>query len=171
MDNEKIIIVDDIFTKEELDFILSLRNNFEYFESPNRNNYYHREEVKDYLKLSLFLEKSKEYFTILGDDKNTQLNIIGFWVNHIDSNESQRDDYHIDDSEFTSITFLDDDFQGGELEISKYGNKKVIQPKVGRTVFFRGVEFPHRVLPLISGKRHTLVTFWDKKSKKENSLF
>ena len=169
--DDKFIIVDDIFTKEELKVILSLRDNFKSFESPNRNNYYHREEIKDYSKLSLFLEKSKEKFSILGADINTQLKLLGFWINHIDSNDTQRDDYHVDDSEFTSITFLDDDFEGGDLEISRYGNKKVIKPKVGRTVFFRGIEFPHRVLPVTSGKRHTLVTFWDKKSKKENSLF
>lgn len=169
--DDKFIIEDIILTEDELEFILPLRDNFKSFESPNRNNVYHREEVKDFSKLSLFLEKSKEKFSLLVLDTNTQLNLLGIWINHIDSSETQREDYHVDDSEFTSITFLDDDFEGGDLEISKHGNKKIIKPKLGRTVFFRGGEFPHRVLPVTSGNRHTLVTFWDKKSKKQNSLF
>lgn len=59
------------------------------------------------------------------------------------------------------VLFLDDpdSYEGGEIEIVINGNieePKILKPNKGDIVFF-GSHFPHRVAPVISGTRRTLV--------------
>jgi hypothetical protein len=54
---------------------------------------------------------------------------------------------------FTSITYLNDDYQGGHTH---FKDDMQVIPKVGRTVFFDGVHYLHGVTPVTSGTRYTL---------------
>lgn len=166
----KVITNDNILTDDETDFVLNLCGNFSSNEPTNRNNYYDREKVWDYAPLTSFLEKSKIEFKNLGLDNNIDLVLKDIWINEV-TDLNKNEEYHIDGSAYTTITFLDEDFDGGNLEISRLGDKTEIEPKIGRTVIFKGSELPHRVLPVKNGSRHTLVTFWEVENKKENTLF
>ena len=69
--------------------------------------------------------------------------------------------FHLDTSRETttgaSITFLNDDFVGGEAIVE--GIK--ISPLAGRTYYFDGKIYKHAVLNVIKGIRHTL-SIWYK---------
>src|SRR5690606_9174562 len=57
----------------------------------------------------------------------------------------------------TSVLFLNDDFEGGEL-ILPYHNK-VIKPEIGKLVMFPcGFMIPHGVNKIISGERRVVIS-------------
>lgn len=54
----------------------------------------------------------------------------------------------------TSLLYLNDDYEGGEIEFPN--QNLTLKPKAGMLVVFpSNRNFPHRVLPIISGKRHS----------------
>lgn len=61
------------------------------------------------------------------------------------------------DTTVASITFLNDDFRGGELELLD-GTK--IAPVKGRTVFFDGGVTTHSVSPTLKKDRYTLAAWY-----------
>jgi len=55
----------------------------------------------------------------------------------------------------STITYLNDDYDGGETEFS---NGRLIKPESGKTLIFPSFwSFPHRGLPVESGEKHILV--------------
>lgn len=64
---------------------------------------------------------------------------------------------------YSSILYLNDDYQGGEIE---FKDNKSIKPTAGELVYFVGDgETEHGVRKVISGERHALVSFyWDEES-------
>jgi hypothetical protein len=58
----------------------------------------------------------------------------------------------------TSITYLNDDYEGGETYM--FQDIKVV-PKTGRTVFFNGHYYQHGVNEIRSGSRYTLPIWYN----------
>jgi len=56
-----------------------------------------------------------------------------------------------------SITFLNDNFRGGELKLF---DGTEIPPVVGRTVFFAGVEHEHSVNPFFHNDRYVIAAWY-----------
>lgn len=71
---------------------------------------------------------------------------------------------HVDDASdrtiLTSITYLTDDFDGGETYFED-GIK--VKPKVGRVLFFRGQDKVHGVNKILNRDRYTISTFYKRK--------
>lgn len=62
------------------------------------------------------------------------------------------------DRDVTILCYLNDEFEGGELEFPDFSVK--IKPKAGMIIAFPSyIEFSHRVHPVKSGERYTLVTW------------
>ena len=65
--------------------------------------------------------------------------------------------YHLDKASeqttLTSITYLNENFDGG-CTIMHDGTK--VKPKIGRTVIFDGNKYIHGVEPILKGERYTL---------------
>lgn len=60
--------------------------------------------------------------------------------------------------DLTILIYLNDDYEGGELELPDWGIK--LKPKAGTLLAFPSyIEFSHRVHPVTSGERFTLVTW------------
>jgi|TARA_R110002012_G_scaffold151675_1_gene311629 hypothetical protein len=57
---------------------------------------------------------------------------------------------------YTSILYLNDDYEGGETLVGT----KVIRPKKGKIVLFKGNKIKHQVLKIKSGKRYTNPTWY-----------
>lgn len=70
---------------------------------------------------------------------------------------------HLDgETKFAVLAYLNDDYEGGELEFTKDNIK--IKPKLGDVIYFHGGEQnPHKVHKIQNGKRVTLVLFFKKK--------
>jgi hypothetical protein len=62
-------------------------------------------------------------------------------------------------NEYSSILYLNDDYEGGELYFEELD--LLIKPKTNQLVFFpSGSEFRHEVRPVVSGDRYTLASFY-----------
>jgi predicted Rdx family selenoprotein len=98
---------------------------------------------------------------------NIELNSI--WINKITPDTNKKDPFHSDNSQIATVTFLNDDFVGGEFQYKLNGTQNII-PEKYKTIVFTGKQIKHRVRPVIKGERYTLVTFWERKKKTQNSL-
>jgi hypothetical protein len=86
----------------------------------------------------------------------------------VEWNEGQSMDWHRDYPfyEGTSIIFLNDDYEGGELVTANDPSdamkhtRKTHFPKKGAVVSFLNMVW-HKVNPVIKGKRHTLAVWYD----------
>lgn len=62
-------------------------------------------------------------------------------------------------NEYSSILYLNDNYQGGELYFEELD--LLIKPTANQLVFFpSGSEFRHEVKPVLSGDRYTLASFY-----------
>ena len=70
--------------------------------------------------------------------------------------------FHHDDARektiFTSVTYLNDDFEGGETYFTS--EDLMVKPKLGRTILFDGKKFEHGVKKITSGIRYTLALWY-----------
>ncbi len=72
---------------------------------------------------------------------------------------------HYDDSKHYARTvsmsfYLNDDYEGGEIEFSRFNLK--IKPKANQAVFFpSNYVYNHTVHPVISGTRYAVVAWWE----------
>lgn len=71
---------------------------------------------------------------------------------------------------FTSIIYLNDDYEGGELHFPQYNNFK-IKPKKGTMLIFSGnIDNMHGIKKIIKGTRYTHVTFWSNNISKSSKI-
>tara|TARA_R100001163_G_C4969836_1_gene130190 strand:- start:141 stop:641 length:501 start_codon:yes stop_codon:yes gene_type:complete len=68
-------------------------------------------------------------------------------------------DYHT----YTSILYLNDQYEGGFTVVAD----KIIKPKKGKIVLFDGNKTEHRVLPITFGTRYTNATWYVTKTEQE----
>ena len=75
--------------------------------------------------------------------------------------EKSKQNMHFDQARestnLTSITYLNEEYLGGE---TVFENGVVIKPKIGKTVFFDGKKYLHSVNPLTKGKRFVLAIWY-----------
>ena len=74
-------------------------------------------------------------------------------VQYVDENLDQVPTFHIHRNTWNFVLFLNDNFQGGELEFKD----KVFKPKTGTLIYFTGNEF-HKLNNCV-GERYSLVGF------------
>ena len=76
---------------------------------------------------------------------------------------------HVDDTRdttvMTSITYLNEDYEGGE---TFFEDGLTIKPKLGRTLFFDGKKYPHGVNEVKNGHRFALAIWY---SSNVNDLY
>jgi hypothetical protein len=69
--------------------------------------------------------------------------------------------YHYDDARdstiLSSITYLNDDYEGGE---TFFENNLIISPEVGKSLFFDGNQYLHGVKTVYSNPRYTLAIWY-----------
>jgi hypothetical protein len=61
---------------------------------------------------------------------------------------------------FTSILYLNDDFEGGFTE---FADGTMVAPKKGRIVFYDGIHYWHKVTPITEGTRYTFASWYRRK--------
>jgi hypothetical protein len=80
---------------------------------------------------------------------------FAFWPTN-----SERSLHHDDargSTTLTSITYLNDDYEGGE---TFFENGVVVKPKKGKTAFFDGNKYYHGVKPITKGERYVLAIWY-----------
>ena len=93
------------------------------------------------------------------------------WINKVDTTSNKNDEFHKDRNSVTLMVYLNEDFDGGELEYIDVFNKKQLKwtPKKYSTILINST-IPHRVLPVNKGVRYSLIFFFHYKNKEHKSL-
>jgi predicted 2-oxoglutarate/Fe(II)-dependent dioxygenase YbiX len=163
-----IEILENLLTKEELKYINDLINDktkWEWRTTYNQKNYLGENLWFD----SIFVDdtKLKEYYKII--TSNGEYELIETAINIIKSNRQIHNSKHKDSGDLSFVTYLNDDFKGGNLIYYDKDLEFSIIPKIGLSVkIYSGTS--HRVEPIISGVRFSLYTFLLKKQKTNKSL-
>lgn len=107
-----------------------------------------------------FLLKKLNFF-VESEAKNTFVNYsqIVKWP----AGESQGRHKDFDHHTYTSILYLNDQYEGGHTVVGD----KIIKPTKGKIVLFDGNNTEHRVLPITSGTRYTNATWYVTKTEQE----
>ena len=125
----------------------------------------HRPEASEFFK-----ETSQKYLDILGDietesQKYFGENIVQDWSKLKRNEPHSYHPYHYDsaktDTILASVTYLNDDYRGGETIMS---DGTIIPPKVGRLLIFNGMKYEHGHTMTNSGYRYT-IAMWYRKEK------
>ena len=127
-------------------------------------NYYNRFPIPKHLEHKKLMEEflhEKYLRTYLLKDS---------WINKVTIDTNKEDAYHFDMSNLTIVTYLNDDFEGGEFEyIDDFKSKVKIIPQKNLSLIMNGY-LNHRVLPVHKGERYSLVSFFDVIKKYKNTL-
>jgi hypothetical protein len=127
-------------------------------------NYYNRFPIPKHLEYKKLMEEflhEKYLRTYLLKDS---------WINKVTIDTNKEDAYHFDMSNLTIVTYLNDDFEGGEFEyIDDFKSKVKIIPQKNLSLIMNGY-LNHRVLPVHKGERYSLVSFFDVIKKYKSTL-
>jgi hypothetical protein len=152
-----IVVIDKVLSKQECEYILLLYEQFEEHSHEWRgtkplNFKFIPEEFR-----SSILNKIK---TIVG---TVFKDIVYDWGEIVKWSPSNDQPLHLDNASnetiLTSITYLNEEFLGGE---TYFQDGTVIKPMTGRTLIFNGMQYVHGVKEVTEGVRWT-VPIWYKK--------
>lgn len=169
---EDAILIENILSSSEIEYLKMFCKNFINDTEIGINiNFYNRQKIKDN---SIDNYKEKLNKILREYDKNKQYKITNTWVNRIDKTQpkiEKDNDFHLDVSNFTAITFINDDYIGGEfLYLNNKNEEILIKPKKNLTIILDGSKMQHRVCEVLSGVRFTLVSFLEYETKKNKTL-
>jgi predicted 2-oxoglutarate/Fe(II)-dependent dioxygenase YbiX len=151
-----IEIYSDFFTNAESDELISYYNIHRNMHIEFRQGVYRFDTISIKDKVSTFLF----------NDKLKVIDPVKFRIQSVSPSININDRTHTHVEAWTSIVFLNDDFEGGELIVDNC----IIKPKKNQLILFTGNE-PHMVTPIINGERFTLVSISEKKAiLKKNML-
>lgn len=154
------------FLKKECEAFVAEESPTEFDIKSKTKNYYFRKFIPEN-KMFCFYGK---ILNKLYDKKNIKHHINGIWINKINLESNKNDAYHHDISDLTILIFLNDDFIGGEFEYVDENNNNVrIKPEKNKAIVMDNKLY-HRVLPVLSGERFTLVCFFETDKKQNKSL-
>ena len=155
--------IENLLSENELFFLQNKCNNFSISDAPNKNNkndnsynYYVRDNVnikKDLLEYQIQVEN------YLFNRFRIKYKTNSIWINKITNETNKSDEYHQDASDFTIITYLNDDFIGGEFVYLDNNEKTIsIKPKKNMCIL-QNSRLTHRVNPVSDGIRYSCITF------------
>lgn len=157
----------DILSNEECNFFLESIKGKKADIPYSKNdiiNFYKRYKVEN-KEIQIKIEQ------FLYNNFNIHYFLIGnhFWINEVTPLTNKNDIYHLDDTELTVITYLNDNFDGGEFEYLDESIAKKLDPIKNKSIIFNG-DINHRTLPVKSGIRYSLVAGFNVPTKKTFSL-
>lgn len=157
-----IIILDDILSVEECNHLISIHQQ-------NKDLWnVHEPGGLAYILLDKAIKQHKNEFDIyVNKISNVVTNIINDikieWSEIVCRPQNSYQNIHIDDASqdsiLTSITYLNNDYRGGETIFS---DGTSIAPKIGRTVIFDGLKHYHGVNSISNNDRY-IMPIWYKK--------
>ena len=152
----------NLLSQEDLFFLNSICSNFVKTQIPQNNNNYVRKRLN--IKEEL-LEYQKRCLKYLSDGYK----LSGLWINKVTNETNIADSFHNDAADLTIITYLNEDFEGGEFEYFFKNQKIKMIPKINHSIILNK-KIKHRVLNVINGYRFSLISFYTIIEKKEKTF-
>ena len=144
-----IQIVDDFLSEEECDNLISHFNNYGSFQEWDECKYV---EITNEDKFKYILHRL-----------NVHTNFKVDWTHVVKWDDDSKQNLHFDTSSektiYSSITYLNDTYVGGQ---TYFAEGTIIRPIKKRTLFFNGMKYKHGVMPVKKGPRYTLATWYKK---------
>jgi hypothetical protein len=90
-------------------------------------------------------------------------------INYIDKDNFKNNLFHFDHSDITFITYINDDFIGGEFQYIISDEIHTIKPKKNLSILLDS-KIKHRVLPIETGHRYSLVCFFTERGYSQKKI-
>lgn len=152
----------DFLGEDDLKYVEGLVTNFTIEESPKRDyvNYYRNDYFKQQVPLTESILTKVNQTIKKYTDKDIVIKTI--WLNKIDVDSNQDDDFHRDGTHLSFVFYPHDNFTGGELELRT--ETLPIQKNIAY-IMLHNIE--HRVKKVTEGVRWSIAVFcdYDNKSK------
>ena len=153
----KIVIVDDFFTAAECDQAIKL---FRHIGTSNpeiiRKNETKVLNIDEINEMNGYKDKLFDAAKYYCEEP-----ISYGWSEIVEWETNSWQDSHVDDvhpnTVFTSISYLNDNYTGGQTFIEDME----VTPKQGRVVLFYGMEYNHGVRLIINGTRYTIPSWYN----------
>lgn len=174
-------ITNNLLEGQNLQNVLNICNNFdnEEMETPNigmvekkgGTNFYRRVFVKHELLNEYYKNLEKFLLENIDTKKFDIVNLSkpNTWINQVLVDSNKNDSFHHDISYLTAITYLNEDFLGGEFEYIKDEKEYRINPKFNQTLIMDET-LMHRVRNVEQGIRYSLITFYQFIAKEKKTL-
>jgi predicted 2-oxoglutarate/Fe(II)-dependent dioxygenase YbiX len=156
--------LDNILLESEIEYLYSVINNPESWVY----NTMHNKKAQYFDSLRIDQNKLKNYYTLITENGKYIVKETG--INIISPERQLLSSKHVDECEISYITYLNDDFEGGDLVLydSKI-EKKRITPKAGLTIMLNhGVQ--HKVDTVLKNTRYSVYTFLNLKVEYNKTL-
>ena len=166
-----IELYNDLLTEDEKVYLKDRCNNFietHYpFTDGNTNRSYHKYKLDEKTEL---LELQSRLTDFMKQKVGDNIEFLSFVINRVTTETNKNDQYHVDKSNFTIVTYLDDDFDGGDFVYS-FDNVEHIHIKVKKDMsIVMNNEVPHKITPITRGIRYSFACFFNYLEKNNKSL-
>lgn len=160
----------NILSIQEWDYLQDKIKNFTESQKPTDGNQYYREYLSSDNSSELVSIISKIIQYVKDTTKQQDIKISSAWINKVFEGSNINNPMHTDSSDVTIIIYLNDDFIGGEFEYKDVNQKKIkIRPTKNLSIISNS-RLKHRVLPVLSGERYSLVIFFNRKINTDKTL-
>jgi hypothetical protein len=134
--------------------------------TPTKGNWYYRMIIDKETEFIDYQNNIKDY---IHKKYKVNVEISAIWINRVTTETNKEDKFHNDICDFSVVSYINDNFEGGEFEFQKNVRPPTEKIKPKRNLsLITNRELPHRVSPITSGQRYSLIVFCDipKKNKK-----
>tara|TARA_B100000085_G_C18279285_1_gene405544 strand:- start:58 stop:555 length:498 start_codon:yes stop_codon:yes gene_type:complete len=158
----EVSVIDNFLTDDECDFLIN------YFKKSSDHSSYESTSTielkntsifdfkKSYIRFKYTYRIKKKFKLKKCYDQLVFWPVSSFKLSHIDTDYILSKNKKSVSVDWTSVCYLNDDYEGGETIIEK--NK--IKPKKGRLVVFPSKKLYHGVLPVKKSPRFTFISWW-----------
>ena len=153
----KTLIYDNLFTEDECNFAIDFYKNLEH----------EAEKFRDVYPLSILENEMNNIQTKLSKiskEFNAQIDWIQIVKWPIGSYQNLHFDLDSDETTLSSITYLNDNFDGGR---TYFEDGTTFIPKKGRSIFFDGQYYKHGVSKVENNIRYVVATWYKKLNTNE----
>jgi hypothetical protein len=148
---QELLYLSDLMKIENPNFWIKFDEKIQYFDS-----------------IPVEIPKLQSFIDLVTENGKYVVQEIG--LNLIQPNRQLEDSTHFDVCDFSYITYLNDDFEGGEFIYYVDDNEYRVKPYKGLSIKLKNKIY-HKVDKVLDGKRFSLYVFVNYKFKNKKSIF
>jgi hypothetical protein len=164
---KNVEIIDNLLTNNEISYLYELTHN----ESVWEYQTYYNQPGQYFDSIKLDTDKLENYYNTITKDGDYSIFETGLIV--VKNDRQLLNSSHVDESDISYVTYINDEYTGGEFEyFDELNNKNTIVPEKYKTILIPN-KIKHRVRKVNSGVRFSIYSFLKvipKNQKNEKSL-